>query len=103
MLDATPNVDDQPEDTVAACPPQQQLQDPWADGRESLPNSMPHRQEFQYAACYCEENVFLLCRQLVAALLAAPHEMHAVFISNPQRQVCSTPIMLLPPRHRISN
>nr|XP_024382569.1 protein N-terminal glutamine amidohydrolase-like isoform X2 [Physcomitrium patens] len=44
---------------------------------------------FDYTSCYCEENVYMLCKKLSKVGLAAPDasDLFAVFISNPKRQV----------------
>lgn len=46
-----------------------------------------HRQGFQYAGCYCEENVWLLCQRLCDTGKAHESELIVVFMSNPEQQV----------------
>lgn len=46
-----------------------------------------HRQGFQYAGCYCEENVWLLCQRLCDTREAHESELTVVFISNSEQQV----------------
>lgn len=43
--------------------------------------------DFQYASCYCEENVWMLCERLCKTGRAHDRELHVVFISNPEQQV----------------
>lgn len=45
--------------------------------------------QFTYTACYCEENVFLLCKQLSQRGIAASDasDLYVVFISNAHRQI----------------
>eukprot|EP00475_Leptophrys_vorax_P028051 TRINITY_DN4030_c0_g1_i2.p1 TRINITY_DN4030_c0_g1~~TRINITY_DN4030_c0_g1_i2.p1 ORF type:complete len:297 (-),score=-5.75 TRINITY_DN4030_c0_g1_i2:179-1069(-) len=45
------------------------------------------RSDFTYTACYCEENVYLLCRSLVARGIAQPDDLAVVFISNADRKI----------------
>lgn len=47
---------------------------------------------FTYTACYCEENVYLLCKSLLEAQNGRhlqPAALCVVFISNDARKVCS--------------
>lgn len=46
------------------------------------------REDCTYTSCYCEENVFKLSQQLVAAGAEA-HQLYAAFVSNAQEQVRS--------------
>ncbi|CAI7897798.1 unnamed protein product [Closterium sp. NIES-54] len=48
---------------------------------------MPRRSDFTYTSCYCEENVYLLCRSLVSRGVAHVDDLAVVFISNPDRKV----------------
>ncbi|KAG0554828.1 hypothetical protein M758_12G125200 [Ceratodon purpureus] len=45
--------------------------------------------DFVYSSCYCEENVYMLCKKLSELGLAAPDasDLFVVFISNPKRQI----------------
>lgn len=45
--------------------------------------------DFIYTSCYCEENVYMLCKKLSEVGLAAPtaSDLFVVFISNPNRQI----------------
>ena len=51
---------------------------------ESQRDWQPKRQDYLHNACYCEENVYHLCRVLAERL---PHDnLYAVFISNPAQK-----------------
>lgn len=45
--------------------------------------------DFVYSSCYCEENVYMLCKKLSEVGLAATDasDLFVVFISNPNRQI----------------
>lgn len=43
-----------------------------------------------YTACFCEENAYKLCEQLIDQ----PFDLHVAFISNRNRQVGSSPACL---------
>jgi N-terminal glutamine amidase len=51
------------------------------------PASTASRCNFKYTSCYCEENVWLLCRQLCESGRASEHDLQVVFVSNPEQQV----------------
>ncbi|XP_057834607.1 protein N-terminal glutamine amidohydrolase isoform X3 [Cryptomeria japonica] len=46
------------------------------------------RSQFKYTSCYCEENVYMLCKSLCSAGVATSHgsDLFVVFISNENRQ-----------------
>lgn len=45
--------------------------------------------DFVYSSCYCEENIYMLCKKLSEVGVAAPDasDLFVVFISNPNRQI----------------
>ncbi|GLJ16219.1 hypothetical protein SUGI_0271830 [Cryptomeria japonica] len=47
------------------------------------------RSQFKYTSCYCEENVYMLCKSLCSAGVATSHgsDLFVVFISNENRQI----------------
>lgn len=46
----------------------------------------PSRDACRYTSCYCEENIYLLARELLEQLPRSWH-LFAVFISNPSKTV----------------
>lgn len=45
------------------------------------------REACQYTSCYCEENVFLLLRQLHQSRGVGLEDLFVAFISNPHKHV----------------
>ncbi|XP_020688469.1 protein N-terminal glutamine amidohydrolase isoform X2 [Dendrobium catenatum] len=52
-------------------------------------NSYPKFSSFTHTPCYCEENVYLLCKKLVMLGVAAPtvRDLFVVFISNDDKKI----------------
>ena len=46
-----------------------------------------HREDCTYTSCYCEENVYMLCKQLVKRGKGEEKGGFAVFVSNDNKKV----------------
>lgn len=47
------------------------------------------RDDHTYTRCYCEENIYMLCKRIAEQDPNALAQCTVVFISNPNRTVCS--------------
>ena len=50
-------------------------------------NNMLKREECVYTSCYCEENVYQICKNVANGNAQSSKESYAVFISSPKRVV----------------
>ncbi|XP_017776767.1 PREDICTED: protein N-terminal glutamine amidohydrolase isoform X1 [Nicrophorus vespilloides] len=55
--------------------------------KRQLINLFPKSADCSYVSCYCEENVYKLCQDVVSRHYSEIQKCYAVFVSNPKRTV----------------